>query len=94
MINKFEKKTFGPTERREGVKKNKLLAIVFIYAAFKLLLQRCFLDYKHLKLLVRTRKVSKGPRLSYPTKVPWTINLAIINISYGKWTEREFRFSK
>ena len=57
-IDKFEK-TFGPPERREGVKKNKLIAINFIYAAFKLLLQRCFLDYKHLKLLVRTRKLTK-----------------------------------
>ena len=58
MIDKSEK-TFGPPERREGVKKNKLIAINFIYAAFKLLLQRCFLDYKHLKLLVRTRKLTK-----------------------------------
>ena len=93
MINKFEK-SFGPPKRREGVKKDKLLAINFIYAAFKLLLQKCFLDYKKLKLLIRTRKATKEPWLSYQTDVPWTINLAIINISCGKWTEREFRFSK
>ena len=93
MINKFEE-SFGPPKRREGVKKDKLLAINFMYAAFKLLLQRCFLDYKQLKLLIRTRKVTKEPRLSYPTDVPWTINLAIINHLLRKMDRTRISFLK
>ena len=93
MINKFEK-SFGPPERGEGVKKDKLLAINFIYAAFKLLLQRCFLDYKQLKLLIRAQKVTKEPRLSYPTGVPWTINLAITNLLLRKMDRTRISFLK